>query len=100
MVIRMVGSKSLQEKQSEGWVSSLRQLRGGGENDQDEIIKTPASQKMKTPAPAGMISCKWHVKRLGQKISFTMDQLHYSRKILDTTVTEEEVFQQHIVIEF
>ena len=45
LVIRMVGSMSLQEKQSEGWVSKLRQLRDGGEKDQDEIMKTPASQK-------------------------------------------------------
>ena len=36
-----------------GWVSRLRQLRGGGGNDQDEIMKTPASKKMKTPAPGG-----------------------------------------------
>ena len=47
LVIRMVGSISLQEKQSEGWVSRLRQLRDGGENDQDAIMKTPASKKMK-----------------------------------------------------
>ena len=43
LVIRMVGSMSLQEKQSEGWLSRLRQLRGGGENDQDEVMKTAAS---------------------------------------------------------
>ena len=72
LVIRMVGCMSLQEKQSEGWVSRLRQLRGGGENNQDEIIKTPASKKMKTPAPAGMISCRWYVKRVRQKINFTI----------------------------
>ena len=73
----MVGSISLQEKQSEGWVSRLRQLRGGGENDQDEIMETLTSKKMETQAPAGTISCKWHVKRVGQKISFTMGQIHY-----------------------
>ena len=66
--------------------SRLRQLRDGGENDPDEVMKTPASQKMETPAPAGMISCRWHVTRVGQKISFTTGQFHYSRKILDTTV--------------
>ena len=38
----------------------------GGENDQDEIMKTPASRKMKTPAPAGMVSCRWHGKRMDQ----------------------------------
>ena len=41
----MVGSISLQEKQSEGWVSRLRQLRGGGENDQNGIMKTPTSKR-------------------------------------------------------
>ena len=45
MVIRMVGGMSLQEKQSEGWVSRLRQLRGGGENDQNGIMKTPTSKR-------------------------------------------------------
>ena len=70
----MVGCMSLQEKHSEGWVSRLRQLKGGGENDQDGIMKTPAS----APAPAGMISRRWHVTRVGQKISLTMDQLQYN----------------------
>ena len=50
-------------------MSRLRQLRGGGENDQDEITKTPASKKMKTPAPAGMISCRWHRKRVKRSVS-------------------------------
>ena len=66
----LVISMSLQEKQAKGWVSRLRQLRGGGENDLDELMKTPASKKMKTPAPAGLMSCKWHGKRVGQKIGF------------------------------
>lgn len=44
----MVGSMSLQGKQSEGWMSSVRQLRGGGEKSEDEGMKTPASKKIKT----------------------------------------------------
>ena len=52
------GTVSLQEKQSGGWASRLKQLRGGGENDKDDITKAPASKKVKTPAPAGMVGEK------------------------------------------
>ena len=56
------------EKPSKGLVSRMRQFRGGGENQEDDEMKTP------------MLSLKrLHETRVDQKISFTMDQ-----KILDT----------------
>ena len=87
------GTVSLQEKQSGGWASRLRQLRGGGENDQDFFMKAPVSKKVKTPAPAGMISrrCKvkgWARRSVSPWFSFTIVGRYW-------TLTDKKVMRQH-----
>ena len=86
----MFCSMSLQEKQSEGWVGRLKQLRGGGENDPDEIMKTPASKKNEDPITSWNDFMQMAWEKGGSENSFTMDQLHYSRKRLDVNSKESK----------